>query len=195
MSAKLQNPFPQLVFLTPVKNLKLCNKQNYLYMSWCFLFQALCLILGSEHLYWVQKLVLNILGSFWFPSNTRSASLPLPPAFPGSRWIQRGTVATVSAQSPRPTVLSRWARCAAVRCPGTLCCDAYTSTPLSSSNKMQRNCLGLKVTGCVRIWDSFWTKDTQRPKNPTATLKRLEQKQNTVPASCTQCHLRGGQAA
>lgn len=51
MSAKLYNLFSQLVFLTAVKNLKLYNKQNYLYMSQWFLFQAVCLILGLELAY------------------------------------------------------------------------------------------------------------------------------------------------
>lgn len=102
MSAKLQNLFPQLVFLTPVKNLKLCNKQNYLYMSLCFLFQALCLILGSEHLYSLRKLVLNTFwAAFGFLQTSEVLLSPCLPAFPGSRWIQRETVATVSTQSRR----------------------------------------------------------------------------------------------
>ena len=53
--------------------------------------------------------------------------------------------------------------------PGTLCCGACTWTHLSSSNKIQGNCKGLKITVCMRSWGKFWTKDTKQPKNPTAT--------------------------
>ena len=49
-------------------------------------------------------------------------------------------------------------------------------------------------------WDKFWTKDTKRPKSPTATFEELganagdrEQKQGTVHAPCTHHHLKGGQ--
>ena len=51
------------------------------------------------------------------------------------------------------------------------CCHACTWTNLSSSNKIQRNCMGLKITACMCTWGKFWTKDTKRPKNPTATFE------------------------
>ena len=57
---------------------------------------------------------------------------------------------------------------------GTLllqCCHACTWTHLSSSNRIQRNCMGLKITACMCTWGKFWTKDTKRPKNSTATFE------------------------
>ena len=51
------------------------------------------------------------------------------------------------------------------------CCNACTWTHLSSSNKIQRNYMGLKITACMFSWGKFWTKDTKRPKNPTATFE------------------------
>ena len=48
-------------------------------------------------------------------------------------------------------------------------CNACTWTHLSSSNKIQRNYMGLKITACLPSWDKLWPKDTNRPKNPTVT--------------------------
>ena len=31
--------------------------------------------------------------------------------------------------------------------------------------------LGLKITACMHSWGRFWTKDTKRPKNPTAIFE------------------------
>ena len=52
----------------------------------------------------------------------------------------------------------------------------------------------------MRSWGKFQTKDTKRPKNPTATFEEpgaktgsWEQKQSTAHAPCTQHHQRGGQ--
>ena len=46
--------------------------------------------------------------------------------------------------------------------------------------------MGLKITACIEGWSNFWTKDTGRPKNPTATFEEpatkkgcQEQKQGT----------------
>lgn len=69
-------------------------------MSWCFLFQAVCLILGSELLYWVIKLFLN---TFWaafcfFKHQKIFSSLDLEG--------RRG--AAVSTQSHMFAVLSHW---------------------------------------------------------------------------------------
>ena len=50
-------------------------------------------------------------------------------------------------------------------------CSACTWTRLSSSNKRQRNYMRLKITGCMHSWGKFWTKDTKRPKNPSATFE------------------------
>ena len=52
----------------------------------------------------------------------------------------------------------------------------------------------------MRSWGKFRTKDTKRPKNPTAAFEEpgakagdQEQKQGTAHAPCTQRHRRGGQ--
>ena len=63
------------------------------------------------------------------------------------------------------------------------CCNACTWTHFSSSNKIQRNYMGLKITACMRSWGKFWTQRIQRDqkKTPKPTqlplLKSLEQKQ------------------
>lgn len=85
-SARLYNPFSQLVFPTAVKNLKLYNKQNYLYMSWCFLFQALCLILGSELSNRMRRLSQTILVSFLFVSFKHQKILSTPAFPPFQKW-------------------------------------------------------------------------------------------------------------
>ena len=48
---------------------------------------------------------------------------------------------------------------------GTLCCSACTWTNVSSSNKIQRNYKGLKITVCMCSWGKFWTsyKETKKP--------------------------------
>ena len=51
------------------------------------------------------------------------------------------------------------------------CCNACSWTHLSSSSKIQRNCMGLKITVCMGRWGKYLNpKDTKRPKNPTATV-------------------------
>ena len=51
--------------------------------------------------------------------------------------------------------------------------NARTWTHLSSSNKIQRNCVELKITACTCSWGKLETKDTKSPKNPTATSEEL----------------------
>ena len=69
------------------------------------------------------------------------------------------------------------------------CCNACTWTHLSSSSKIQRNCMGLKITVCMGRWGKYLNpKDTKKPKNPTATVEE----QGAVHASFTQYHLRVG---
>ena len=76
----------------------------------------------------------------------------------------------------------------------------HLDTPLLG-NRIQGNCMGLKITVCTHSWGKFWTqKIKKRPKNPTATLEEpgaktglWEQKQGTVHDPCTHHHLRGGQ--
>ena len=50
------------------------------------------------------------------------------------------------------------------------CCNAYTWTHLSSSNQLQRNLMGQKITECMHNWGKFWTQNIQRSKTPTATF-------------------------
>ena len=76
-----------------------------------------------------------------------------------------------------------------------LCCSACTWINISSSNKIQRNYMGLKITACMCNWGKLWAKDTKSPKNPTATSEELggktgclEQKQGTLHGPCTQYH-------
>ena len=58
------------------------------------------------------------------------------------------------------------------------CCNACTWTHLSLSNRIQRNCIGLKITACVLSWDKFWTQKIQRDQETQLPLlKSLEQKQ------------------
>ena len=44
-----------------------------------------------------------------------------------------------------------------------------TWTHLSLSHKIQRNCMGLKITVCMCSWDEFWMKDNRDQKTPNAT--------------------------
>ena len=55
--------------------------------------------------------------------------------------------------------------------PGTFCCSACTWTNLPSINRRQRNYKGLKITECSLSWGRFWTKDTNRPEDLTATFE------------------------
>ena len=53
--------------------------------------------------------------------------------------------------------------------PRTLCCSACTWTNVSSSNKIQRNYKGLKITVCMCSWGRLWTKRYKETKSTTAT--------------------------
>ena len=76
--------------------------------------------------------------------------------------------------------------------PGTLCCSACTWTKISSSNKIQRNYKGLKIT-VMGSWGKLWTARYKKDqKNPTAASEEpgakggdWEQKQDTIQAVCT----------
>ena len=43
------------------------------------------------------------------------------------------------------------------------CCNACTRTHLSSSNKIQRSYVGLKITVCMGSWGKFWTPKLTNP--------------------------------
>ena len=78
---------------------------------------------------------------------------------------------------------------------------ACTWTLLYSRNKIQTDCMGIKITACTCTWGKFWTqKYTKRPNNPVATFEEpgaktgcWEWKQGTAHAPCTHHRLRGGQ--
>ena len=76
---------------------------------------------------------------------------------------------------------------------GTLFGSASTWTNTCSSNKIQRNYKGLKITVCMWSWGKFYTKKTHNDKkkrNPTATSEELEQKQPLgAKAKCRACPL------
>ena len=71
---------------------------------------------------------------------------------------------------------------------GTVCCSAGTWTNVSSSNKIQRNYKGLKITACVCSWDKLWTIRYKKTKTQLPPLKSWEQKQGTVHDPCTRHH-------
>ena len=77
-------------------------------------------------------------------------------------------------------------------------CSACTWTNVSSSNKIQRNYIGLKITCTVGA--NSRQKIQKDQKIPTATSEEpgaktgcQEQKQGTEHAPCNQHYLRGGQ--
>ena len=67
------------------------------------------------------------------------------------------------------------------------CCNACTWTNLSSSNKIQRNYMGLKITACMRSWGKFWTKDTKRPKKSHCHFWRAGSKNRGSGAKAGYC--------
>ena len=79
------------------------------------------------------------------------------------------------------------------------CCNACTWARLSLSDKIQRSCMGLKVTVCRHSGGRFWTQKIQRDQTtqlptfeePGAKTGCWEQKQSSECASCTKCHLSG----
>ena len=68
--------------------------------------------------------------------------------------------------------------------------DDCTGTHLSSSDKIQRNCMGLKITACMQLGQIL---DKRDQKTQLPLLKSPEHKQGTAHAPCTHRHLRGGQ--
>ena len=44
--------------------------------------------------------------------------------------------------------------------------------------------MGLKITACIPSWGKFWTKDTKRPENPTATFEEPGAKAGTKAGYC-----------
>ena len=64
---------------------------------------------------------------------------------------------------------------------------------ISSSNKIQRNYKGLKITACVSRWLKPWTKRYKKAKTQLPLLRFLEQKQGAMHDACTEHHKGGGQ--
>ena len=52
--------------------------------------------------------------------------------------------------------------------PETVCCCACTWTDVSSGDKIQRNCKGLKINVYMCSWGKLWTRYTET-RNPSAT--------------------------
>ena len=64
-----------------------------------------------------------------------------------------------------------------LRPPGTPCCSACRWTTVPSSNKVQRNHEGLKITVCVNNWGRLWTTRYKKIQNTLPLLKSQEQNQ------------------
>ena len=82
--------------------------------------------------------------------------------------------------------------------PGRLCCNACTWTHLSSSSKIQRNYMRLKIAACWDGWGEFWTPTIKRDQKTQLPLEEYgaktegqKRKQGTAHAPCTQHQLRG----
>ena len=67
--------------------------------------------------------------------------------------------------------------------PGTFCCNAWTWTNISSSNEIQRNYMGLKITACMHSWGKLWTKN----KKPNCHLWRAGSKNKVLGAKAGYC--------
>ena len=68
----------------------------------------------------------------------------------------------------------------------TVYCCACTWAYISLSNKIQGDCMGLKITARMHNWGTFWTKDTKRPKKTsTVILRSLKQKRRAYPLHIT----------
>ena len=91
---------------------------------------------------------------------------------------------TMSGKTPCPGCPDVLAALTELRQAGTWdtllqCCNPWTWTHLSSSNRIQRNCMGLKITACLHSWGKFWTPKIQRGQRAHLTFLRiLEQKQS-----------------
>ena len=55
---------------------------------------------------------------------------------------------------------------------GTLCCKACTWAYVSSSNTIQRNSKGLKITACMCNWGKLWTRRYKKTKKPNCSFWR-----------------------
>ena len=65
--------------------------------------------------------------------------------------------------------------------------DAMLVPRQISSNKMQRNYMGLKITACMCSWDKFQAKDTNKPKKPIATFEEPGAKNQVLGAKAGYC--------
>ena len=64
--------------------------------------------------------------------------------------------------------------------PGTLCCNACTWINISSSNKIQRNNKGLKITTCMYSGGKLWMKRYQRTKKHNCHFWRARSKSRVL---------------
>ena len=77
---------------------------------------------------------------------------------------------------------------------GTLYCSACTWTNVFSSNRIQRNNKGLKITAHMCNWGILWTIRYKMAKTQLPLLSNREQKQGPACEPCTQHHQGSGQA-
>ena len=56
------------------------------------------------------------------------------------------------------------------------CCNGCTWMNLSTTNKIQRNYMALKITGCICSWSNFEQKIQKPRKKPNCPWKELEEK-------------------
>ena len=72
--------------------------------------------------------------------------------------------------------------------PGTLCCSvAILAAEHTLSNKIQGNCMGLKITACT-VRANFGP-NMQKPTNPAVTFEEPGTKAGYWGCTCTQRHL------
>ena len=98
-------------------------------------------------------------------------------------WVKKCSLNPSSSDFWRTPPSCNWDRLG----PGTLCRSACTWTNISSSNEIQRNYKGLKITVCMQSWGKLWTiryKKTEKTQLPLLKSRKaayLEQKQKHIP--------------
>ena len=104
--------------------------------------------------YWNQKVITHTAHSvlLWDPGDPSEQ----PRSSPASDHDDR-SMYLVQAPSLTNSVVTL--RRAGAWDPVLQCGNACSWTHLSSSNKIQRNYMGLKITACMPSWDKFWQRD------------------------------------
>ena len=73
--------------------------------------------------------------------------------------------------------------------PERLCCNACTWTYHSSSNKIQRNYMRLKITTCRDSWGKFWTPKIKREQKAQLPLLRSVELKQRVRSESRVLHM------